>query len=182
MNTLFSAEAILIDKENVLTEIKKLLRQRQAGIKPAKPKVRLCYDPSHYDFNEELLQGIGSCYWQIISFWRLPTVQEYIKTLEENEYVNIPISICHNELQVAQHRDKRISTCVHYLSYRQDSVYWYKPKYNVQVLLPAELGDLPVMLKTKGGYISDILADGLNLLLWEEEMFTQSILRAFANI
>lgn len=35
------------------------------------------------------------------------------------------------------------------------------------------------MLKTKGMYTSDILVDGLNLLTWEEEKFTDNLLKAF---
>ncbi len=176
MSKLSSKEALLIDPNNILSKLNQLIVIQGQEKIPEVKKV-LCYNPACYDFTENLLQKICDSYWQIIDLSLLPTVKNFLRNRPE---VNVVISTCPSHIQTAKHRDKRISTCVHYISFRYHGVYWYKPKYNIEVLLPKSKSDLAVMLKTKSTYISDILADGLSLLNWEPENFTDNIIKAFA--
>jgi len=172
------SEAILIDPENILLKLNELI-DHQGGQKIPVFKKKLCYYLADYKYSEEKLIEIGERYWQIINFWSLPTVKKYFRKVFSNHFVNIPITTCPDNIKVSKHSDRRISTCVHYISFRQSGVYWYKPKYNIAVNLPQEKSDLAVMLKSKGTYTSDILADGLNLLGWEQENFTDNLIKAF---
>lgn len=176
MKKLTAKEAILIDPKNILAKLNQLITAQGKEKLPETKKI-LCYKPTHYEFNQEILQTICDRYWQIIELWQLSMVKKYLKQTQQD--VNIVISACANHIQIAKHKDKRISTCVHYISFRTSGVYWYKPKYNISVALPIFKNDLAVMLKTKGTYTSDILADGLNLLSWEQEKFTDNVLQAF---
>ncbi len=176
MSKLSNQEAILIDPKNILSKLNQLIVAQGQDKLPEVKKV-LCYNPKVYDFSEELLQEICDRYWQIIDLGQLPTIKNYLRDRTE---VNIVISTCPNHIQIAKHQDKRISTCVHYISFRYHGIYWYKPKYNIAVLLPKTKSDLAVMLKTKSTYLTDILADGLSLLNWEQENFTDNIISAFA--
>lgn len=176
MLKLSGKEALLIDPNNILAKLNQLVVAQGQEKIPEVKKV-LCYDPACYDFTDDLLQQICDQYWQIIELGLLPTVKNFLRYRSE---VNIVISTCPDHIQIAKHKDKRISTCVHYISFRYHGVYWYKPKYNVAVLLPKSKSDLAVMLKTKSTYLTDILADGLSLLNWEQENFTDNIIKAFA--
>lgn len=176
MAKLSSKEALLIDPNNILSRLNQLVIAQGKEKIPEVKKV-LCYNPASYDFTDDLLQQICDRYWQIIELGQLPTIKNFLRNRPE---VNIVISSCPNHIQIAKHKDKRISTCVHYISFRYHGVYWYKPKYNVAILLPKNKSDLAVMLKTKSTYLSDILVDGLSLINWEQEKFTDNILAAFS--
>lgn len=177
MAKLSAKEAVLIDAKNIFAKLNQLIIAQGKEKLPETKKI-LCYNPTHYEFNQEKLQTICDRYWQIIELGQLPMVKKYLKQTQQE--VNIVISTCNNHLQISKHSDRRISTCVHYISFRVSGVYWYKPKYNIAVALPILKNDLAIMLKTKGTYTSDILADGLNLLSWEQEKFTDNVLKAFS--
>jgi hypothetical protein len=176
MAKLSAREAVLIDSKNILAKLNQLIIAQGKEKLPETKKI-LCYNPAHYEFTPEKSQEICDRYWQIIELWQLAMVKKYLKQTQQD--VNIVISTCDDHIQIAKHKDKRISTCVHYISFRVSGVYWYKPKYNISVALPIFKNDLAVMLKTKGTYTSDILVDGLNLLNWEQEKFTENVLQAF---
>lgn len=114
-------EAILIDPKNVLAKLILVINQEQNQKIPDVKKL-LCYNFPQYYFDKDKLQAICDRYWQIIELWQLPIVKKYL--IQTQKDVNIAINNCGNHIQIAKHKE-RISTCVHYISFRVSGVYWY---------------------------------------------------------